>query len=153
MEIPPSDAVKHIPFIVLGIWPVNLLTLLVRGHSWSWDTTPETVMGLWEWGLFVSLSLTILIELGVKVFIALAERRRRIEQAREEGRIEGRKEGRAEALAEARAEFLAEARKEMRSETGDMLAVLNAAARTNPDLLPALLQEYQEKYQNGSAAA
>ena len=149
MDIPLRDAVKNIPFIVLGIWPVNLLTLLVRDHSWSWDTTPETVMGLWEWGLFVSLSLTILAELGVKVFIALAERRRRIEQAREEGRIEGRAEGRAEA----RAEYLAEARKEVRSETGDMLAVLNAAARTNPDLLPSLLQEYQEKYQNGSAAA
>ena len=153
MDIPLSDAIKNIPLIVLGIWPVNLLTLLVRGHTWSWDRTPETVMALWEWGLFVSLSLTILTELGVKVFIALAERRRRIEQAREEGRIEGRKEGRAEALAEARAESLAEARKEMRSEAGDMLAVLNAAARTNPDLLPSLLQEYQEKYQNGSAAA
>lgn len=31
--------------------------------------------------------------------------------------------------------------------------ILNAAARTNPDLLPALLQEYQEKYQNGSSSA
>ena len=86
-------------------------------------------MGLWEWGLFVSLSLTILTELGVKMFIALAERRRRIEAAKEEGR------------------------KEARKEAGEMLMVLNAAARTNPDLLPSLLQEYQEKYQNGSAAA
>lgn len=86
-------------------------------------------MGLWEWGLFVSFSLAILIELGVKMFIALAERRRRIEQAREEGRTEARKEA------------------------NEMLMILNAAARTNPDLLPSLLQEYQEKYQNGSAAA
>ena len=31
--------------------------------------------------------------------------------------------------------------------------ILNAAARTNPDLLPSLLQEYQEKYQNGSTNA
>ena len=123
MDIPPRDAVKNIPFIVLGIWPVNLLTLLVRGHSWSWDTTPETVMGLWEWGLFVSLSLMILTELGVKMFIALAERRRRIEAA-----------------------------KEARKEAGEMLMVLNAAARTNPDSLPSLLEEYQEKYRNGAAS-
>ena len=31
--------------------------------------------------------------------------------------------------------------------------ILNASARTNPDLLPSLLQEYQEKYQNGSTNA
>ena len=86
-------------------------------------------MGLWEWGTFVSLSFAILVELGVKMFIALAERRRRIEAAKEEGRKEGLKE------------------------TNEMLMVLNAAARTNPDLLPSLLEEYQEKYQNGSAAA
>ena len=29
-----------------------------------------------------------------------------------------------------------------------MLVVLNAAAQTNPDLLPHLLQEYQAWYQN-----
>ena len=84
-------------------------------------------MGLWEWGLFLSLSLAILIELGVEMFIALARHRRRLEQAREEGRKEGRKE------------------------TGAMLMVLNAAARNNPDLLPTLLQEYQAQYQNGAA--
>ena len=133
MDVPIGDAIKHIPFIILGIWPVNLLTLWVQGHAWGWDETPETIMGLWEWGLFVSLSLAILTELGVKMFIALAERRRRIEQAREEGRKE--------------------ARKEVRKEASEMLLVLNAAARTNPDLLPDLLQEYQEKYQNGSATA
>ena len=137
MEIPPSDAVKHIPFIVLGIWPVNVLTLLAKGHLWTWDATPEAIVGLWEWGLFVSLSLIIVIELGGKVFIALAERRRRIEQAKAEGREEGRKE----------------AERESRREAQEMLMILNAAARTNPDLLPSLLQEYQEKYQNGSAAA
>ncbi len=129
MEIPPSDAVKHIPFIVLGIWPVNVLTLLAKGHLWTWDATPEAIVGLWEWGLFVSLSLIIVVELGVKMFIALAERRRRIEEAKQEGRKEAQKEAQ------------------------EMLLILNAAARTNPDLLPSLLQEYQEKYQNGSAAA
>ena len=88
-------------------------------------------MGLWEWGLFLSLSLAILIELGVEMFIALARHRRRLEQAREEGRKEDRKED--------------------RKETGEMLMVLNAAARNNPDLLPTLLQEYQAQYQNGAA--
>ena len=130
MDIPPSDAVKNIPLIVLGIWPVNLLTLWASGHIWGWDRTPQEIMGLWEWGFLASLSVVILIELGVKMFIALAERRRRIEAAREEGRQEARKEARREA--------------------GDMLMVLNAAARTNPDLLPSLLQEYQQKYRNGA---
>ena len=86
MDIPPRDAVKNIPFIIAGIWPAILMTLWVQGHSWEWDHTPQEIMGLWEWGLFVSFSLAILIELGVKMFIALAERRRRIEAAREEGR-------------------------------------------------------------------
>lgn len=90
-------------------------------------------MGLWEWGVFVSFSLAVLAELGVRMFFALAERRKRIEQARAEGREEGRKEAQREA--------------------DEMLMVLNAAARANPDLLPSLLQEYQEKYQNGSAHA
>ena len=136
MEIPPRDAVKNIPFIILGIWPVSLLTLWARGHAWSWDVTPEAVIGLWEWGLLVSLSLVILAELGGKMFIALAERRRRIEAAREEGRKEGRRE----------------ARKEGRKEVSEMLMVLNAAARVDPDLLPSLLEEYQAKLQNGAAA-
>ncbi len=130
IEIPP-EALKHIPFIALGIWPINLLTLWAQGHQWSWQNTPSSVMGLWEWGLFLSLSLAILIELGVEMFIALARHRRRLEQAREEGRKEARKEGRKEA--------------------GEMLMVLNAAARNNPDLLPTLLQEYQAQYQNGAA--
>ena len=90
-------------------------------------------MGLWEWGVFVSFSLAVSAELGGRMFFALAERRERIEQARAEGREEGRKEAQREA--------------------DEMLMVLNAAARTNPDLLPSLLQEYQEKYQNGSAHA
>ena len=131
MDIPPRDAVKNIPLIILGIWPVNLLTMWARGHAWSWDVTPEAVIGLWEWGLLVSLSLVILAELGVKMFIALAERRRRIEAAKEEGRKE--------------------ARKEARQEASEMLMVLNAAARTNPDSLPSLLEEYQAKFRNGAA--
>ena len=133
----PSPAIRHIQFIVLGIWPVNLLTLLARGHLWSWSDTPEAIIGLWEWGAFVSFSIAILTELGVRMFFALAERRRRIEEAREEGRKEGRKE----------------ARQEARREADDMLMTLNAAARTNPDLLPSLLQEYQERMRNGSGAA
>ena len=128
MEI-PAPAIRHIQFIILGIWPINLLTLAVRGHDWGWHATPLEIIGLWEWGAFVSLSIATLAELGVRMFFALAERRKRIEQAREEGRKEGQREVR------------------------EILMVLNAAARTNPDLLPSLLQEYQEKYQNGSAAA
>ena len=124
MDILPRDAVKHIPLIILGIWPVNLLTLWAQGHSWGWAQTPPAIMGLWEWGLFVSLSLAILTELGVKMFIALAERRRKLNQARAEGIAESRRE------------------------TAAMLDVLNAAARANPDLLLHLLQEYQAKYQD-----
>ena len=86
-------------------------------------------MGLWEWGAFVSFSVVVLVELGVEMFIALGRLRRRMEQAR----AEGRKEGRAEGLAEGRAIGLAEARSGGRTETGSMLDVLNAAARTNPD--------------------
>jgi uncharacterized membrane protein len=135
MDIPIGDAIKNIPFIVLGIWPINLLTLLARDHTWGWDSTPESLMGLWEWGAFISLSLVILIELGVEMFIALGRHRRRMEHARNEGRKEG----------------LKEARKETRKETNDMLMVLNAAARENPDLLPTLLEQFQDQYQNGSA--
>ena len=136
MDILPRDAVKHIPLIILGIWPVNLLTLWAQGHSWGWAQTPPAIMGLWEWGLFVSLSLAILTELGVKMFIALAERRRKLNQARAEGITEGRVEGRVEGIAESR------------RETAAILDVLNAAVQTNPDLLPHLLQEYRARYQN-----
>ena len=66
------------------------------------------------------------------MFIALAERRRKLNQARAEGRAEGIAKGRAES----------------RRETAAMLDVLNAAARTNPDFLPHLLREYQARYQN-----
>ncbi len=131
MDISLGDAVKNLPFIILGIWPINLLTLWVGGHTWAWGNTPDAVMELWEWGAFVSFSVAILVELGVDMFIALGKYRRRMEQAREEGRKE--------------------AQKQARRETSEMLMILNAAARTNPDLLPGLLQEYQVKYQNGSA--
>ena len=103
----------------------------------------------------VSLSLVILIELGVDMFIALAKYRRLKEQQlqeRQRAREEGRKEGHAEGLAEGRAMGLAEARSDEHAEAGSMLDVLNAAARNNPDLLPSLLQEYQERLQNGSAS-
>ena len=131
MDISLGDAVKNLPFIILGIWPINLLTPWVGGHTWAWGNTPDAVMELWEWGAFVSFSVAILVELGVDMFIALGKYRRRMEQAREEGRKE--------------------AQKQARRETSEMLMILNAAARTNPDLLPGLLQEYQVKYQNGSA--
>ena len=112
-------------------------------------------MGLWEWGLLVSLSLMILIELGVEMFVALARYRQRIEKAHAEGLAEGRAEGlaegRAEGLEAGREIGLAEARSEERTEAGSMLAVLNAAARTNPDLLPSLLEEYREQILNGAA--
>ena len=124
MDIPALEAVKNIPFIVLGIWPVNLLTLWAQGHAWSWEKTPQATMDLWEWGAFVSCSLVILIEMGVRMFYARAVQRRKLQQAREEGRAEGRAEAR------------------------EMITVLNAAARTNPDLLLQLLQEYQTRYQN-----
>ena len=152
MDILPRDAVKHIPLIILGIWPVNLLTLWARGHSWGWEQTPPAIMGLWEWGLFVSLSLAILTELGVKMFIALAERRRKLNQALAEGIAKGRAEGRAEGITEGRAEGITEGRvegmAESRRETAAMLDVINAAVQTNPDLLPHLLQEYRARYQN-----
>ena len=112
-------------------------------------------MGLWEWGLLVSLSLMILIELGVEMFVALARYRQRIEKAHAEGLAEGHAEGlaegRAEGLEAGREIGLAEARSEERTEAGSMLAVLNAAARTNPDLLPSLLEEYREQILNGAA--
>ena len=172
MDILPRDAVKHIPLIILGIWPVNLLTLWAQGHSWGWAQTPPAIMGLWEWGLFVSLSLAILTELGVKMFIALAERRRKLNQALAEGIAKGRAEGRAEGITEGRVEGVAEGRvegwvegiaegrvegrvegiaegmAESRRETAAILDVLNAAVQTNPDLLPHLLQEYRARYQN-----
>ena len=74
----------------------------------------------------------LLTELGGKMFIALAERRRKLNQAWEEGRAEGIAKGRAES----------------RRETAAILDVLNAAVQTNPDLLPHLLREYQVWYQN-----
>ena len=58
------------------------------------------------------------------MFIALAERRRKLNQARAEGIAEGRRE------------------------TAAMLDVLNTAAQTSPDFLPHLLREYQIWYQN-----
>ena len=74
----------------------------------------------------------LLTELGIKMFIALAERRRKLNQARAEGRAEGIAIGRAES----------------RRETAAMLVVLNVAAQTSPDFLPHLLREYQAWYQN-----
>ena len=153
MDIPPREAVKNIPLIVLGIWPVNLFKLWLRDHAWGWDTTPEAVTGLWEWGLLVSLSLVILAELGGKMFIALAQERRRRERERVEVRSEGRREGHAEGLMVGHAEALAAGRQEIREETNAMLDVLSEAAESNPALLPFLLTEYRVRFQNGAPNA
>ena len=82
------------------------------------------------------------------MFITLAERRRKLNQARAEGRAKGIAEGRAEGIAKGRAEGVAEGMAESRRETAAILDVLNAAVQTNPDLLPHLLQEYRARYQN-----
>ena len=78
------------------------------------------------------------------MFIALAERRRKLNQALAEGIAKGRAEG----VAEGRVEGIAEGMAESRRETAAILDVLNAAVQTNPDLLPHLLQEYRARYQN-----
>ena len=142
MDIPniPGAAIRHFQFIILGIWPVNLLTLAVQGHDWGWQSTPQAIMGLWEWGAFVAFSLALAAELGGKMFFALAERQRKIDNAREEGRQEGRKE------------VLQKVRSDERATTAAILDALTVAAQTNPDLIPALLEEYRSRYQNGTAA-
>ena len=152
MDIPLA-AIKHIPFIILGIWPVNLLTLLARDHSWGWNETPPAVMELWEWGTFVSLSLAILTELGVEMFVALAKRRREREQlqaeikaARAEALVEGRAEGRSEARAEAQAEARAMTQAELR-------LVLSRLSVATPEQVPDILSEYLELYSKDNDAA
>ena len=132
MDIPSisNAAVKHIQLILLGIWPVNLLTLWAQGHAWGWTATPPAVMDLWDWGAFVSFSLAVAAETGGKMFFALAEHRRKLAKERAEGR--------------------AEERAKNRIEVSGMLAVLQAAARTRPELLPELLDEYAAQIQNGS---
>ena len=136
MDIPSisSAAVKHIQLILLGIWPVNLLTLWAQGHAWGWEATPPAVMNLWDWGAFVSFSLAVAAETGGKMFFALAEHRRKLAKERAEGRAEGRAEERAKT----------------RTEVSGMLAVLQAAARTRPELVPELLDEYAAQLRNGS---
>ena len=142
MDIPniPGAAIRHFQFIILGIWPVNLLTLAVQEHAWSLHSTPQAIMGLWEWGAFVAFSLALTAELGVKMFFALAERQRKIDNAREEGRQLGIQQG------------IQQAGNNERATTAAILDVLAVAARTSPDLMPALLEEYRSRYQNGTAA-
>lgn len=142
MDIPniPGAALRHFQFIILGIWPVNLLTLAVQGHDWSWHSTPQAIIGLWEWGAFVAFSLALVAELGGKMFFALAEHRRNLANAREEGRQLGIQQG------------IQQAGNNERATTAAILDVLTVAARTSPDLIPALLEEYRARYQNGTAA-
>lgn len=148
MDIPniSGAALRHIPFIILGIWPVNLLTLAMQEHSWSWQTTPQAIMGLWEWGAFVAFSLALAAELGGKMFFALAEHRRKMEKAREEGRQEGRQEGQQEGRQAGRQE----GRAEERAASAAMLDALHTVARTSPDSLLELLAEYQARCRNGA---
>ena len=155
MDIPniPGAAIRHFQFIVLGIWPVNLLTLAVQDHSWSWQSTPQAIMGLWEWGAFVAFSLALAAETGGKMFFALAEHRRKMANAREEGRQIGHKEGRQEGRQEGRIEGRQEGRQEGQKEAGAMLDVLEEAARINPAMLPFLLREYQLRYRYRNGAA
>ena len=128
MDIPSisNSAVKHIQLILLGIWPVNLLTLWAQGHAWGWTAPPPAVMDLWDWGAFVSFSLAVAAEMGGKMFFALAEHRHKLAKERAEGR--------AEAL----------------NEMDGMLTTLQVAARTRPELVPDLLDEYVARIRNGS---
>ena len=162
MDIPniPGAALRHFQFIILGIWPVNLLTLAIQEHTWSWHSTPQAIMGLWEWGAFVAFSLALAAELGGKMFFALAERQRKIDNAREEGRQEGREEGRQlgieqgleQGIEQGIQQGIQQAGNNERTTTAAILDVLIVAARTSPDLMPALLEEYRSRYQNGTAA-
>ena len=144
MDIPSisSAAVKHIQLILLGIWPVNLLTLWAQGHAWGWEATPPAVMNLWDWGAFVSFSLAIAAETGGKMFFALAEHRFKMKKAWEDGKAVGQTQGIAIGRAEGRAES--------RDEMAGILTTLQVAARTHPELVPALLDEYAAQLRNGS---
>lgn len=81
------------------------------------------------------------------MFFNFEAERRKIREERDAGRAEGREEGRVEG----RRVGTAEAYAEERSKILGMLAAIDEAARTNPDLVPALLAEYKKRYQNGSA--
>ena len=72
-----------------------------------------------------------------------AERRKLLEE-RAAGRAEGHKEGHAEGKQTGAAEAYAEERNKILG----MLAALDEAARSNPDLEPLLLAEYKNRYRN-----
>ena len=158
MDLPsiPGAAVRHFQFIILGIWPVNLLTLAMQDHAWSWHSTPQAIMGLWEWGAFVSFSLALIAELGVKMFFALAERQRKIDHAREEGRQlgiqQGIEQGVQQGIEQGVQQGIQQGSDKERTTTAAILDVLTTTSSTNPDLLPALLEEYRARYRNGTTA-
>ena len=83
------------------------------------------------------------------MFFNFEAERRKLREEREAGCAEGRKEGRDEG----RRAGAAEAYTAERIKILGMLAALDEATRTNPDLVPTLLREYKKRYQNGSAAA
>ena len=140
MDIPSisSAAVKHIQLILLGIWPVNLLTLWAQGHAWGWEATPPAVMNLWDWGAFVSFSLAVAAETGGKMFFALAEHRFKMKKAWEDGNAVGQTQGKAIGRAESRDEMAA------------MLSAIKVLARNHPELVPELVDEYAAQLRNGS---
>ena len=80
------------------------------------------------------------------MFFNFEAERRKLREERAEGFAEGRKEGQAEG----RRAGAAEAYAEERSKILGMLAALDEATRSNPDVVPALLVEYKKRYQNGS---
>ena len=81
------------------------------------------------------------------MFFNFEAERRKLREEREAGRAEGRKEGRAEGQRNGAAEAYAEERNKILG----MLAALDEAARSNPDLVPLLLTEYKNRYRDSSA--
>lgn len=79
------------------------------------------------------------------MFFNFEAERRKLQEEREAGRAEGRKEGHAEG----RRTGAAEAYSEERNKILGMLAALDEATRSNPDLVLMLLAEYKKRYQNG----
>ena len=77
------------------------------------------------------------------MFFNFEAERRKLRDEREAGRAEGRAEGRRTGIAEAYAEE--------RNKILGMLAALDEATRTKPDVVPDLLEEYRRRYNDSSA--
>ena len=83
------------------------------------------------------------------MFFNFEAERRKLREEHEAGRTEGRKEGHDEGRRAGAAEAYAAERNKILG----MLAALDEATRTNPDLVPTLLSEYKKRYQNSSSSA